>query len=127
MFDATGTAASSQPSPPRDGSRARRLQWSLVIGLALGAVTWMGWQYWQSTQAPGLTPTEGTQPTPGAVQGEVIVSQASEDAASQAASQTEAQANVHPKSNILVGCLGTERDPPMDTHHIDQLGVGEGK
>lgn len=94
MFDATGTAASSQPSPPRDGSRARRLQWSLVIGLALGAVTWMGWQYWQSTQAPGLTPTEGTQPTPGAVQGEVIVSPASEDAASQAASQTEAQANV---------------------------------
>ncbi|HRH28505.1 MAG TPA: tetratricopeptide repeat protein, partial [Aquabacterium sp.] len=46
------------------------------------------------TQAPGLTPTEGTQPTPGAVQGEVIVSPASEGAASQAASQTEAQANV---------------------------------
>jgi PPM family protein phosphatase len=29
---------------------------------------------------------------------------------------TEEQANVHPKSNVLVGCLGTEDDPPATVH-----------
>ena len=38
---------------------------------------------------------------------------------------TSEQARDHPSSNVLMGCLGTERDPPMDTHHIDQLDVGD--
>ncbi|MGP1629071.1 MAG: PP2C family protein-serine/threonine phosphatase [Giesbergeria sp.] len=38
---------------------------------------------------------------------------------------TEAEANVHPHSNILVGCLGTETDPPVATHFIPQLQPGD--
>jgi len=38
---------------------------------------------------------------------------------------TEAEANVHPQSNILMGCLGTESDPPMDMHFIPQLRPGD--
>jgi len=38
---------------------------------------------------------------------------------------TEEQANVHPQSNILLGCLGTENDPPMGTHFIPQLHAGD--
>ncbi|MGH6626133.1 MAG: PP2C family protein-serine/threonine phosphatase [Burkholderiaceae bacterium] len=38
---------------------------------------------------------------------------------------TEEEANNHPQSNILMGCLGTEADPPMDTHFIPQLRPGD--
>ena len=38
---------------------------------------------------------------------------------------TEEQANVHPQSNILLGCLGTENDPPISTHFISQLHAGD--
>jgi serine/threonine protein phosphatase PrpC len=38
---------------------------------------------------------------------------------------TEAQAANHPQSNILMGCLGTETDPPIDTHHISKLRAGD--
>lgn len=38
---------------------------------------------------------------------------------------TEEEANVHPQSNILMGCLGTESDPPMDVHFIPQLRPGD--
>lgn len=38
---------------------------------------------------------------------------------------TEEEANVHPQSNILMGCLGTESDPPMDMHFIPQLRPGD--
>ncbi len=38
---------------------------------------------------------------------------------------TEEQATVHPKSNILVGCLGTESEPPVDVHLIPQLRAGD--
>lgn len=38
---------------------------------------------------------------------------------------TEEQANFHPKSNILMGCLGTDKDPPMDTHFIAKLRAGD--
>ena len=38
---------------------------------------------------------------------------------------TEAEANNHPHSNILVGCLGTESDPPIATHMIHQLHPGD--
>jgi PPM family protein phosphatase len=38
---------------------------------------------------------------------------------------TEEQANSHPQSNILMGCLGTEDDPPMDFHYIPQLRTGD--
>ncbi len=38
---------------------------------------------------------------------------------------TEEQANVHPKSNILLGCLGAEKDPPVDVHFIPQLRAGD--
>ena len=34
---------------------------------------------------------------------------------------TDEEANVHPKSNILMGCLGTEDDPPVGHHYIAQL------
>jgi PPM family protein phosphatase len=38
---------------------------------------------------------------------------------------TEEEANVHPQSNILLGCLGTEEDPPIDTHFVPQLLPGD--
>lgn len=39
---------------------------------------------------------------------------------------TEAQAESHPKSNVLTGCLGGETDPPLDAvHHIHQLIPGD--
>jgi serine/threonine protein phosphatase PrpC len=38
---------------------------------------------------------------------------------------TEEQAHVHPQSNILMGCLGTETDPPIDTHFIPRLQAGD--
>lgn len=38
---------------------------------------------------------------------------------------TEEQAAVHPQSNILMGCLGTESDPPVDTHYINRLRAGD--
>jgi serine/threonine protein phosphatase PrpC len=31
----------------------------------------------------------------------------------------------HPSGNVLMGCLGTERDPPVDTRHLDALDVGD--
>lgn len=34
---------------------------------------------------------------------------------------TEEEANVHPKSNILMGCLGAEETPPFRQHFIQQL------
>ena len=38
---------------------------------------------------------------------------------------TEEEASVHPQSNILMGCLGTENDPPIDTHFIPKLRAGD--
>jgi len=38
---------------------------------------------------------------------------------------TEEEANVHPQSNILMGCLGTEEVPPISQHYIPQLGPGD--
>ncbi len=38
---------------------------------------------------------------------------------------TEEQASVHPQSNILMGCLGTESDPPVDIHFIPKLRAGD--
>lgn len=38
---------------------------------------------------------------------------------------TEEEANVHPQSNILMGCLGAEDDPPADIHSIAQLRPGD--
>jgi serine/threonine protein phosphatase PrpC len=38
---------------------------------------------------------------------------------------TEEEANVHPQSNILMGCLGAEDDPPADLHYIQQLKPGD--
>ncbi len=38
---------------------------------------------------------------------------------------TEEEANVHPQSNILMGCLGTEEGPPVSPHYIPQLGPGD--
>lgn len=38
---------------------------------------------------------------------------------------TEAEANNHPHSNILVGCLGTDSDPPTTPHTISQLQPGD--
>ena len=38
---------------------------------------------------------------------------------------TEEQANFHPQSNILMGCLGTEKEPPMALYSIDKLLPGD--
>jgi len=38
---------------------------------------------------------------------------------------TEEEANVHPQSNILMGCLGAEDDPPSDVYSIQQLRPGD--
>lgn len=38
---------------------------------------------------------------------------------------TPEQAQGHPKSNILMGCLGTENEPPIDTHVIKKLQTGD--
>ena len=38
---------------------------------------------------------------------------------------TEEQARVHPKSNILMGCIGTAEEPPISTHLIAQLRPGD--
>lgn len=38
---------------------------------------------------------------------------------------TEDQAQVHPQSNILMGCLGTDADPPADIHYIPKLRAGD--
>lgn len=37
---------------------------------------------------------------------------------------TEDEANVHPQSNILMGCLGTDSLPPVGTHVIPRLAIG---
>jgi serine/threonine protein phosphatase PrpC len=38
---------------------------------------------------------------------------------------TPEEANVHPQSNILMGCLGAEKDPPVTAHFIPRLKPGE--
>ena len=38
---------------------------------------------------------------------------------------TESEANNHPHSNILVGCLGAESDPPVASHMIAQVQPGD--
>ncbi len=38
---------------------------------------------------------------------------------------SEVEANSHPHSNILVGCLGTENDPPATVHLISILKPGD--
>jgi serine/threonine protein phosphatase PrpC len=38
---------------------------------------------------------------------------------------TAEQASVHPQSNVLMGCLGTEKEPPIDTHFIAKLQPGD--
>ena len=38
---------------------------------------------------------------------------------------TEEDANRHPKSNILLGCLGTDRDPPTGLHRVSALHPGD--
>lgn len=38
---------------------------------------------------------------------------------------TEEEACVHPHSNVLIGCLGAESDPPNTTHLIPQLRPGD--
>jgi PPM family protein phosphatase len=34
---------------------------------------------------------------------------------------TEEEANIHPQSNVLTGCLGTEEAPPVSQHFIPKL------
>lgn len=38
---------------------------------------------------------------------------------------TEEEALVHPKSNVLLKCLGTEEEPQFDSHYIPQLQIGD--
>ena len=38
---------------------------------------------------------------------------------------TEDEANVHPQSNILMGCLGADEDPPTELHFIEKLQPGD--
>lgn len=37
----------------------------------------------------------------------------------------EEDANDHPQSNLLTGCLGAQQDPPVALHHIDRLEPGD--
>ena len=38
---------------------------------------------------------------------------------------TEEEANTHPQSNLLTGCLGTHQDPPISVGHVDRLEIGD--
>ena len=38
---------------------------------------------------------------------------------------TSEEANSHPDANILLGCLGTEADPPIDIHILPQVRPGD--
>ena len=38
---------------------------------------------------------------------------------------TDDEALVHPKSNVLLSCLGTEAEPELATHYIPQLQIGD--
>ena len=38
---------------------------------------------------------------------------------------TEEEANDHPNSNLLTGCLGADEDPPNTLSRVDQLEVGD--
>jgi PPM family protein phosphatase len=38
---------------------------------------------------------------------------------------TEEEANTHPQSNLLTGCLGTYQDPPLTLLHIDRMEIGD--
>jgi serine/threonine protein phosphatase PrpC len=38
---------------------------------------------------------------------------------------SEEDAAVHPKANVLLGCLGTEEDPKLEAHFIAQLQIGD--
>ena len=38
---------------------------------------------------------------------------------------TEEQANDHPHSNLLIGCLGAEEDPPLTQGRTDRLEIGD--
>ena len=37
----------------------------------------------------------------------------------------EEEANSHPQSNLLTGCLGTHQDPPVTLQHIERLETGD--
>ena len=37
----------------------------------------------------------------------------------------ESEAEGHPHSNLLTGCLGTQQDPPLSVRHIDRLEIGD--
>ncbi|MEO8279984.1 MAG: protein phosphatase 2C domain-containing protein [Ideonella sp.] len=38
---------------------------------------------------------------------------------------TEDEANTHPQSNLLTGCLGTVKEPPVTLHDLGRLEVGD--
>ncbi|HET9821969.1 MAG TPA: protein phosphatase 2C domain-containing protein [Burkholderiaceae bacterium] len=38
---------------------------------------------------------------------------------------TEEEANAHPQSNLLTGCLGTHQDPPVSVRSLGELEVGD--
>ena len=38
---------------------------------------------------------------------------------------TEEEANTHPQSNLLTGCLGTHQDPPLTLAHLGTLDIGD--
>jgi serine/threonine protein phosphatase PrpC len=38
---------------------------------------------------------------------------------------SEDEANAHPQSNLLTGCLGTHQDPPLALAHIAELQIGD--
>lgn len=38
---------------------------------------------------------------------------------------SEEEANTHPQSNLLTGCLGTQQDPPLDPRQIEGVQIGD--
>lgn len=93
MLGGAGAAATQRlPQAQGEGSRGRRLLWSLVIGVALAGLTSMAWQYWQATQTPGLTPAAEAQPSAAAGQDEVVMMQESASAAVPGETMVETEA-----------------------------------
>ncbi|MCO5112009.1 MAG: tetratricopeptide repeat protein [Burkholderiaceae bacterium] len=56
----TMVGATIPATAPVPQARVRRLVFSLLLGLVLAAVSWFGWQYWQSSQRSSLAVTPPT-------------------------------------------------------------------
>ena len=56
---------------------------------------------------------------------QVTVYRVQQDEVGQKLQITEEEANTHPQSNLLTGCLGTHADPPIASWHVGTLEPGK--